>query len=159
MSMVCCWRSAPLLPHEPCHDRRTAVPILNVLFPPPDLIALGGGLLLAHFEDQAEGMPVDLPGALLALRDYDGLQRPIGTEMVRPVRLVRDDVADDLPPDLAGREALELFGRLGVHHRQHEGQYKHSDPSQWVCTCRGGEPVVCHVLSSAWRYAVWYRVR
>src|SRR5262245_29264756 len=96
MPEVCTWRLAPFLPYEPCHNRRTVVPVLYVILPPPDLIALCRGRLLTHGERQAEGLPVDLPRALPELRDHDGLQRAIGTEMVRPVRLVREDVADDL---------------------------------------------------------------
>src|SRR5262249_15495638 len=113
-------RSGLFLTDEPCHDQRTIFPVLHVLLPPPDLRALGGGLLLTRLEDQTEGMAVDLSRALPELREHNGLQCPVRTDMLRPVRVVGDDVADDLRPDLARREALKLLRRLGVYHRQHE---------------------------------------
>ena len=100
----------------------TIFPVLNVIFPSPDLIALSGGVLLTRLERQAQGMAVDLPRALPALREHDGVQRPVRTEMLRPVRVVRDDFPDDLRTDLACREAMERVGRPGVHDRQYEAQ-------------------------------------
>src|SRR5262249_282396 len=133
-------RSAPFLVDEPCHDQRTIVPVLNMLLPPPDLRALGGGPLLTRLEEHTKAMSVELPRALPEPREHDGLQCSVGTDMLRPVRVVGDDVADDLRTDLTRREALKRLGRLGVHYCQHEAHGDTGESRQWRRECRGVSP-------------------
>ena len=90
------------------------LPVFDAVFPHPDLGA-GGGRLPAPREGAAQGIAVDVPRALPQPREGDSVQRAVRTEVLRPVRVIGDDVADDLGSDLLGRQAMERVGRLDAY--------------------------------------------
>src|SRR5712691_10432607 len=101
--------SAPLLAHKPLHHGYALLPIFDLVFPQPDLVRLGS-LVPTRLEGQAQGIVGNLPRALPELRQDDGLQRAVRAEMLRPVRVVGDDFANDLGANRAGRQARERSG-------------------------------------------------
>src|SRR5215510_14191232 len=121
VSMRTARRSAPCLAHEPFHDSDALLPVFDAVLPHPDLRACGGRLP-APREGAAQGIAIDVPRALPQPREGHGLQRPVRTEMLRPVRVIGEDVADDLGSDLLDRQAMERVGRLGAYPREHEAQ-------------------------------------